>query len=161
MSIEKAELERVIDEEINAVLDGEYLQSADVRGDLRRALTDAVWPLWEKGGLERDRGVASMPTVTNVIAKEKEAERDALRAEVERLKVSMVNHFQREHLEGDGPEIDRWKRKVKRFQVTLAWALEVVAAYLDGLPINTVDNPKELRARSIAAQALLLPPEEL
>jgi hypothetical protein len=43
----------------------------------------------------------------------------ALVAEVERLKASMVEHFQREHLEGDGPEIDRWKREVERLKAAI------------------------------------------
>lgn len=36
-----------------------------------------------------------------------------LLAENETLKVDMVNHFHKEHLHGDGPEIDRWKRQNK------------------------------------------------
>jgi hypothetical protein len=40
-------------------------------------------------------------------------------AEVERLKLSMLAHFNEEHLAGDGPEIDRWKRKVERLQAEL------------------------------------------
>ncbi len=35
-----------------------------------------------------------------------------LKAEVKKLQDSMIRHFQREHLEGEGPEIDRWKRKL-------------------------------------------------
>lgn len=40
----------------------------------------------------------------------------ALEAEVERLKLSMLAHFNEEHLAGDGPEIDRWKAEVKLWQ---------------------------------------------
>ena len=39
--------------------------------------------------------------------------------EVARLQKSMVNHFQTEHLEGDGPEIDRWKARCARLEVRL------------------------------------------
>jgi len=35
---------------------------------------------------------------------------------VKELEVSMILHFQKEHLEGDGPEIDRWKRRVKELE---------------------------------------------
>jgi len=38
------------------------------------------------------------------------------RAEVERLKLSILAHFNEEHLAGDGPEIDRWKREVARLR---------------------------------------------
>lgn len=37
---------------------------------------------------------------------------DAAEAEVVRLKRSMTDHFDRDHLAGDGPEIDRWKARV-------------------------------------------------
>lgn len=40
-------------------------------------------------------------------------ERDAARADVEKLKTSMAKHFADEHLAGDGPEIDRWKTLAK------------------------------------------------
>ncbi len=36
----------------------------------------------------------------------------SLKQENERLRVSLVEHFQREHIEGDGPEIDRWKARI-------------------------------------------------
>lgn len=36
---------------------------------------------------------------------------EGLEKEVEQLKDSMLRHFQDEHLAGDGPEIDRWKRR--------------------------------------------------
>lgn len=38
-------------------------------------------------------------------------ELEEARADVERLKESMQRHFVEEHLAGDGPEIDRWKRQ--------------------------------------------------
>jgi hypothetical protein len=41
---------------------------------------------------------------------------DRLEARVKELEASMVGHFQREHLEGDGPEIDRWKCKVDQLR---------------------------------------------
>jgi len=34
-----------------------------------------------------------------------------LRQELERVKMSILQHFQDEHLAGDGPEIDRWRRE--------------------------------------------------
>lgn len=33
-------------------------------------------------------------------------------ARVQEVELSCISHFQRDHLEGDGPEIDRWKRKL-------------------------------------------------
>ena len=36
-------------------------------------------------------------------------------AENDKLKVDMVMHFHNEHLHGDGPEIDRWKRQNKEW----------------------------------------------
>lgn len=36
--------------------------------------------------------------------------------EIERLKKSMEEHFIRDHLEGDGPEIDRWRNQNKSLQ---------------------------------------------
>jgi hypothetical protein len=36
-----------------------------------------------------------------------------LQKENERLRASMVDHFQKEHIEGDGPEIDRWKARIE------------------------------------------------
>lgn len=47
--------------------------------------------------------------------KDYEMERDARRiaeARVKELESSMASRFQREHLKGDGPEIDRWRRRV-------------------------------------------------
>lgn len=32
------------------------------------------------------------------------------------LETSIIKHFHEEHLAGDGPEIDRWKRKVKELE---------------------------------------------
>jgi len=49
--------------------------------------------------------------------------REAIRAVLARLKEhedSMVRHFQEEHLAGDGPEIDRWKRHVAGVTATCA-----------------------------------------
>ncbi len=43
------------------------------------------------------------------------------REEVERLKQSMVHHFQREHLAGDGPEIDRWRAEVAKLKADEQW----------------------------------------
>lgn len=40
---------------------------------------------------------------------------DAAEARVKELEQSMIGHFQREHLEGDGPEIDRWKARLAAF----------------------------------------------
>lgn len=37
-------------------------------------------------------------------------------ARIEALEQSMVDHFQNEHLAGDGPEIDRWKRRVEALE---------------------------------------------
>ncbi len=37
-----------------------------------------------------------------------------------KLETSMIKHFQDEHLAGDGPEIDRWKKKVKDLEAELS-----------------------------------------
>lgn len=52
-------------------------------------------------------------------------ERDALRAEVARLKTSMAEHFQRDHLAGDGPEIDRWKARVRELEAQIETARQL------------------------------------
>ena len=41
---------------------------------------------------------------------------ERLEARVKEVEASMVSHFQREHLEGDGPEIDRWKARVRELE---------------------------------------------
>lgn len=46
---------------------------------------------------------------------------ETLRAEVERLKQSMADHFKNEHLAGDGPEIDRWKAAVAKLKADEQW----------------------------------------
>lgn len=38
---------------------------------------------------------------------------DAAEARVKELERSIIGHFQREHLEGDGPDIDRWKARLR------------------------------------------------
>jgi len=38
---------------------------------------------------------------------------------IERLETSMVNHFVEYHLEGDGPEIDRWRAKAKQLEAKI------------------------------------------
>ena len=45
---------------------------------------------------------------------------ERLEARVKEVEASMVSHFQREHLEGDGPEIDRWKAQVRDIEEVLA-----------------------------------------
>lgn len=52
-----------------------------------------------------------------------EQERDALRARVAQLEASMVSHFQRQHLDGDGPEIDRWRARVAELSKYLREAI--------------------------------------
>lgn len=59
--------------------------------------------------------------------REREAE---LRAEVERLKASMIGHFQREHLEGDGPEIDRWRLRGKDAEAAADRLLKQLDVYI-------------------------------
>lgn len=60
-----------------------------------------------------------------------EAENARLTAEVEKLQRSMTAHFTEEHLAGDGPEIDRWKREVERLTRELAEAQENIGAMAD------------------------------
>ena len=53
---------------------------------------------------------------------------ERLEARVKEVEASMVSHFQREHLEGDGPEIDRWKARVREVETVrdqLSQALSV------------------------------------
>jgi DNA repair exonuclease SbcCD ATPase subunit len=45
-----------------------------------------------------------------------------LEARIAELEASMVRHFQEEHLAGDGPEVDRWKRRVAELEAKLAEA---------------------------------------
>lgn len=54
--------------------------------------------------------------------REAEKERDEWKARVEAVNGSMLAHFQRDHIEGDGPEIDRWKRKVAALEEQLRQA---------------------------------------
>ena len=51
--------------------------------------------------------------------------REQLQQRITELEASMIRHFQEEHLEGDGPEIDRWKR-VLRTSVMLGESLALV-----------------------------------
>lgn len=43
---------------------------------------------------------------------------------VQELEASIADHFQRDHLEGDGPEIDRWRRAVGEALEEAAKAIE-------------------------------------
>lgn len=60
-----------------------------------------------------------------------EAQADALnnvtrlQEEVDRLKQSMVDHFKRDHLAGDGPEIDRWKARVQELEAQIETARQL------------------------------------
>jgi hypothetical protein len=51
----------------------------------------------------------------------------ALRARVRTLEDSMVRHFQEEHLAGDGPEIDRWKLRVRTLKALLSTQAQFTA----------------------------------
>ena len=50
-----------------------------------------------------------------------------LKERIRDLEYSIANHFTNEHLAGKGPEIDRWKRKVKELESELAAASEAFA----------------------------------
>lgn len=76
----------------------------------RDALLDGVLRITPTGRLPFDGWHTELQT-----------ERDALRAENERLKQSMVDHFKNEHLAGDGPEIDRWKAEVAKLKADEQW----------------------------------------
>jgi len=52
----------------------------------------------------------------------------AAEREIGRLKTSMAEHFQRDHLAGDGPEIDRWRTRVKVLEAQAATREQEVAA---------------------------------
>ena len=60
-------------------------------------------------GWENDAPLASIETNLRV----NRARLEAAESKVKELQDSMVSHFQRQHLEGDGPEIDRWRFKLK------------------------------------------------
>jgi len=86
-----------------------------------------------------------------------------LKAEVEQLSnllrdhaASMLSHFQREHLEGDGPEIDRWKRKNEALKTEveqLGGRLEWMSDHADEhrlkcqLLTNEIEKLKESKQR--------------
>ena len=53
------------------------------------------------------------------------------RERVGELEQSMVKHFQRDHLSGDGPEIDRWKLTIKEERAKSAALAERVKAEHD------------------------------
>lgn len=42
------------------------------------------------------------------------------------LKTDMIMHFHKEHLQGDGPEIDRWKRQNKELTATISRQAEEI-----------------------------------
>ena len=61
-----------------------------------------------------------------VLAADYDRDVGELNERINQLEVSMVGHFQREHLEGDVPEIGRWKmkhaeqaREIKRLKAKL------------------------------------------
>jgi predicted RNase H-like nuclease (RuvC/YqgF family) len=83
----------------------------------------------------------------------------ALEAEVERLKLSVLAHFNEEHLAGDGPEIDRWKAEVKLWQGRSTTSARDAATYeaeverLRGLILNGTLGDWEDEANRIRALA--------
>jgi hypothetical protein len=73
--------------------------------------------------LEAWIGMGDRPTDAEMSLVTLERVREAIRAVLARVKEhedSMVRHFQEEHLAGDGPEIDRWKRHVAGVTATCA-----------------------------------------
>lgn len=65
-----------------------------------------------------------------------ERERDEAKARVSEVELSCLAHFQRDHLEGDGPEIDRWRWKVAVLEqrgAGLIQALTEIAAFTGDL----------------------------
>lgn len=71
-------------------------------------------------------------------------ERDDARAEVERLKQSMADHFTRDHLAGDGPEIDRWKREVERLKQALTYERDEYEQYRAAHPHSLMQLAGEM-----------------
>jgi hypothetical protein len=66
-----------------------------------------------KAEVERLKADMQAPGKAWGVAKRLGDKLEAAQARVKELEVSCISHFQRDHLEGDGPEIDRWKRKLK------------------------------------------------
>lgn len=66
-------------------------------------LRDRCWVCFPE-----DRAI-EVRAVAKEIASFLDSRERALKERVSQLEASMVSHFQREHLEGDGPEIDRWR----------------------------------------------------
>jgi hypothetical protein len=89
----------------------------EVRDDLRERLSRLLRACQSLHRAWRHQHIRAGAVAAAMAAHHKTAmERDSLRAEVERLKVSMAEHFQRDHLAGDGPEIDRWRTAAKANQ---------------------------------------------
>lgn len=76
--------------------------------DIQILLSHIVLLESQKGELEKN--IASKERIIEGYIDKKLA----LQEKIEELETSMILHFQKEHLEGDGPEIDRWKRMVKQ-----------------------------------------------
>lgn len=74
---------------------------------IREALEHFKKNAFDGYGYEMPGSAGKALTALDALARELE---DA-KAEAERLKESMQRHFIEEHLAGDGPEIDRWKRQ--------------------------------------------------
>ena len=119
-------------------------------GQALRSAQDTA-EFWRKTCGERDKEIAALRTTV-----EEQAKR------IIDFEHSMKSHFQRDHLEGDGPEIDRWKRKLNdqaRAIGRLRAGLESVIAFSKQ---DTVGNPALIPAAmaAVAKHALSPTPTE-
>jgi hypothetical protein len=86
-------------------------------------------------------------------AKDAEADAERLAARIKQLEESAVRHFQEEHLAGDGPEIDRWKRRVKHLTRIVTEVGEAALAFRES---NREDDRRRMLAAFITARDAVL-----
>jgi hypothetical protein len=108
----------------------------------------------EENEMEARKNAARVSAVASAsdIAADPDRIRD-LESEVGRLKTSMAEHFTRDHLAGDGPEIDRWRELARQQDGALQKAHHV----LDGLLNVRAVSDLEIQAAFEAVNLALLP----